>query len=97
MKRPIGGYVCIINAMKIEHNRRSGKQSRIIGKTAPIFVLILAAFMSLTLATPCFAENSQPYVGKVVVIVVDRVGPGDFPSEATPFCYELADKWSFGL
>ncbi|MBN1290188.1 MAG: hypothetical protein JXA49_11205 [Actinobacteria bacterium] len=76
---------------------RSVKQSRVIGKTALICVLILAAFMSLTLSTPCSAENDKPYTGKVVVIVIDRVGPGDFPSDATPFCRGLADEWSFGL
>lgn len=35
--------------------------------------------------------------GKVVILVVDRVGAADFPSDATPFCRALAERWSIGL
>jgi len=35
--------------------------------------------------------------GKVVVLVVDRVGADDLPSAATPFCSRLAERWSIGL
>ena len=35
--------------------------------------------------------------GKLVVLVVDRLGVQDFPSQETPFCAGLARKWSIGM
>ncbi|MBU4490810.1 MAG: hypothetical protein KKE79_09285 [Actinobacteria bacterium] len=60
--------------------------------------LVLAALLTVVLLpSACAAVAAVPAEGKVVVLIVDRVGVGEFPGEETPFCYRLAREWSVGL
>lgn len=60
--------------------------------------LILAALISVIFLQPAGAAPAAvPAEGKVVVLVVDRIGIGEFPGAETPFCARLAEEWSVGL
>ena len=75
----------------------STSKLKVSGSVKAAGVIIIAVYLVFSVSTPCFAESSSKYKNKVVVLVVDRVSPDDFPSTETPFCKELAENWSFGM
>lgn len=63
----------------------------------PVLLLfMLAGVLPLTAPPPAAAEPPAGS-GKVVILLVDRVGIAEFPSGDTPFCSGLAGRWSAGL
>jgi len=60
-------------------------------------VIVLAVMMSVMLLQTMAAAGAVPAKGKVVLLIVDRVGVGEFPGEETPFCAKLSRDWSIGL
>ena len=71
-------------------DRRAAR--RVITTALFIMALLLSIWPAIA---PAAAERGAP--GKVVIIVVDRVGISDMPSAETPFLERLAGQWSTGL
>ncbi|HEY5493070.1 MAG TPA: hypothetical protein VIK15_00625 [Candidatus Anoxymicrobiaceae bacterium] len=60
-------------------------------------VAITAAALLCTLAALAPATAGTGAGGKVVVLVVDRIGVNDITASATPYLWWLASRWSAGL
>jgi len=77
-------------------HRTLSKDRRAARHAIPIAFFIAAILFSVCQGiAPTAAENGA--VGKVVILVVDRVGITDLPSKETPFLERLAGQWSSGL
>ncbi|MHB8894190.1 MAG: hypothetical protein ACYC99_03310 [Candidatus Geothermincolia bacterium] len=57
--------------------------------------LVLVALACALVPSP--ATSSSSTGGKVVVLVVDRIGPRDITPATAPFLSGLADRWSAGM
>ena len=80
------------------HNVRMNSDWRKRKKSACMAAaIVLAAMMSAMFLQTVAAAAAVPAKGKVVLLIVDRVGVGEFPGEETPFCARLARDWSIGL
>ncbi|MFH1151018.1 MAG: hypothetical protein V1748_11150 [Actinomycetota bacterium] len=68
-------------------------------RTAAVVLLLIAAVTvsSFPRAAAAPPEAGGGLKGKLVVVVVDRVGIAEFPGNETPFCRSLADRWATGL
>ena len=55
------------------------------------------ALLVLAGAFACPCARSADSRGKVVILVIDRTGPGDITPEGTPFLAGLANRWSSGM
>ncbi|MCJ7744991.1 MAG: hypothetical protein MUP40_01695, partial [Actinobacteria bacterium] len=77
-------------------HRTQSKDRRAAQHAIPIAFFIVAVLFSICPGiAPAAAEKGA--VGKVVILVVDRVGVSDLPSKETPFLERLARQWSAGL
>jgi len=77
-------------------HRTPSKDRRAAQHAIPIAFFIVAVLFSICPGiAPAAAEKGA--VGKVVILVVDRVGVSDLPSKETPFLERLARQWSAGL
>ncbi len=84
---------------------RSGPRGAICPSRAPARAVLLLVFGCLFVALAVLPSRAAPGAraasaglqGKLVVVIVDRVGMSDFPSPRTPFCAALARKWSIGM
>jgi hypothetical protein len=63
---------------------------------AVLAVSLVLVFLSTALM-PVAASPSGGASGKVVILVVDRIAPGDITRRETPFLADLASRWSCGL
>ncbi len=55
------------------------------------------ALLVLAGAFTCPFARSSDLRGKVVILVIDRTGPGDITPGGTPFLARLANRWSSGI
>ena len=77
-------------------HRPPSKDRRATRHAVPIVFFVVALLLSICPAVaPAIEEKGAP--GKVVILVVDRVGISDLPSKETPFLERLAGQWSAGL
>ena len=83
-------------AMRMIHvsNRRCRARKPVAGVSLLVLVL-LVVLASLVPASVLAASGGLK--GKLVVLVIDRVGMQDFPTARTPFCLRLAQQWSLGM
>ncbi len=72
------------------------RASRRLRAAASVSLVSLLALALLLAACACAAGEQPRLKGKVVILIVDRVGMQDFPAANTPFCSGLAERWSYG-
>ena len=84
--------VTLCHNIRMRSNRGKRKKSACMAAA-----IVLAALMSVMFLQTVAAAAAVPAKGKVVLLIVDRVGVGEFPGEETPFCAKLAREWSIGL
>jgi hypothetical protein len=77
-------------------HRPPSKDHRVAWHAIPI-AFFIAALLSLFCPGTAPAAAEKGVTGKVVILVVDRVGISDLPSADTPFLGRLARRWSSGL
>ncbi len=59
--------------------------------------ITVAVIMMLAFIQVPASGSTAGLKGKLVVLIVDRVGVADFPTTDTPFCLSLARRRSFGM
>jgi|GEM_PF-786290 len=63
---------------------------------ASLLALVLLLVLASLVPAPVLAASGG-LKGKLVVLIIDRVGMQDFPTADTPFCLRLAQQWSLGM